>query len=42
MSYYIGLKCSMHLLRFCEKKYPSNGFFEGENWDHLMVFFETQ
>lgn len=35
---YIGVKCSMHSLKCLEKKYPSNGLFEGEDQDHLWSY----
>ena len=35
---YIGVKCSMHSLRFFEKRYPRNGWFEGQNWDTLRSY----
>ena len=35
---YIGVKYSMHSLRFFENNYPSDGLFEGENWDHLRSY----
>ena len=32
---YICAKHSLHELRFCDKKYPSNGLFKGEGWNLL-------
>ena len=35
VSDYICAKGSLHDLRFCDKKYPSNGIFKGKGWDLL-------